>query len=467
MNIASRFFAFFVPIVVYCTIFYAFPRPHSLSVSSWQLFAIFSSTIASLITKPMQISSIALVVLAIVTSVNIIPIQQALDGFASPVIWLILIVCFIARSIIKVGLSNRIAYNFMKIFGGSRIGLSYSIILTETLIAPFVLSPTARAGGIIIPVYNSMAKFVTNEKDSSQLKNFLAQVYVQATCITGAMFLTGTSSNPLINKIALEQGIHISWLFWALAASVPAIVSLLILPYSVRRYFPEDFIEKVDFKSLAKDKLVELGPIKKNEWIVILTVVGILLLWIMGAKYCISSISATLIGLSILLLTRILNFDEILAEKEAWNIFIWFSVLVMLSQNLQSCGVITYFSEILRTFVPNQNWYIGLASITLVYFYSHYLFAGALSHVSSMYSVFLSLALGIGAPPVLAALVLAFSSSLFMSITHYAGASTAVIFSNSSIDIPKWWKIGFNISGINLIIWSTIGVIWWKFLGLW
>ncbi len=466
MSIISRIAAFAIPIAVYCIIFYALPCPN-LPIKSWQLFAIFSATITALITKPIPIGSIALVILTVVTSAKIIPIQESLNGFASPVIWLILIVCFIARSIIRVGLSNRIAYSFMRVFGRSRIGLGYSIILTETLISPFVLSPTARAGGIIIPVYNSMAKFVPNEKDSLLLKNFLAQVYVQATCITGALFLTGTSGNPLIHKIALEQGISISWLFWSLAASVPAIASLMLLPYLVKRYFPEELTEKIDFKKLAKDKLKELGPIKNNEWIVIFTLIGILVLWVMGAKYGISQISAPLMGLSILLVTKILSFDEILEEKEAWNIFVWFSVIVMLSQNLQSCGVITHFSEILKEFIPNKNWYSGLFSITLVYFYSHYLFAGALSHISSMYSIFLALALGVGAPPVLSALVLAFSSSLFMAITHYSGASTALIFSNSSIDISKWWKIGFNISGINLAIWSTIGVAWWKFLGLW
>jgi divalent anion:Na+ symporter, DASS family len=460
-----RILAFAIPLALYGVIEYGITAPRALSKDAWSLFAIFSSTIVALITKPLPTGSLALISLACVTATGTIPIQTALDGFASPVIWLILTVCLLARSIIKVGLSNRIAYTFAKRFGTGKIGLSYCIILTDVLIAPFVLSPTARAAGIMIPVYNSMANFVPDKKESINLKNFLSAVYVQTTCIVGAMFLTGTSGNPLIHKIALAQGISISWMTWCMAAFLPGITCLMLLPYLVKRYF--SFSSNVDFKSLAKEKLTDLGSIKVREWIVIMVLIGTLSLWIYGPKWGISQVSSTLIGISILLLTNILTFEEILQEKEAWSIFIWFAVIVMLSQNLQSLGVIGYFSQIFQTFIPQQNWYIGLFTITLVYFYSHYFFAGAISHISSMYAVFLALALGVGAPPLLATLVLAFASSLFMALTPYAGASTALIFSNSSIPIFQWWRVNFIISGINLLIWGTIGVIWWKFLGLW
>ena len=463
----SRIYSFALPLIIYFVIQYLIKSPDSLSKEAWSLFAIFSSTIGALITKPLPTGSIAVITLAVVTTTGTIPIQTALDGFASPVIWLILTVCLIARSIIKVGLSNRIAYTFAKMFGSSKVGLSYCIILTDVLIAPFVLSPTARAGGILMPVYNSMANFVIDKKESSELRNFLSAVYVQTTCIVGAMFLTSTSGNPLIHKIALEQGISITWMSWFVAAFIPAIVCLILLPHLVKRYFLYDLPSSVDFKKLATAKLANLGKITIKEWTVVAVLVGILYLWIYGPKYGISQVSSTLIGLSVLLITKILTFEEILEEKEAWNIFVWFAVIVMLSQNLQSCGVITYFSEIFKGLIPHQNWYIGLLTITLVYFYSHYFFAGALSHISSMYGIFLSLALGIGAPPILSALVLAFASSLFMALTPYAGASTALIFSNSSIPILTWCKMNFSISGINLFIWSTIGVVWWKILGLW
>jgi len=31
----------------------------------------------------------------------------------------------------------------------------------------------------------------------------------------------------------------------------------------------------------------------------------------------------------------------------------------------------------------------------------------------------------------------------------------------------EWWKVGFLISVVNLVIWMGVGSIWWKLVGIW
>jgi DASS family divalent anion:Na+ symporter len=103
----------------------------------------------------------------------------------------------------------------------------------------------------------------------------------------------------------------------------------------------------------------------------------------------------------------------------------------------------------------------------LIYFYSHYFFAGNTAHISSMYAAFLTVALAVGTPPVLAALVLGFFSNLFSSMTHYSTGPAPVYFGAGYVKLADWWKLGAVVSVVNITIWLGLGGIWWKVIGLW
>ena len=70
----------------------------------------------------------------------------------------------------------------------------------------------------------------------------------------------------------------------------------------------------------------------------------------------------------------------------------------------------------------------GLAALVLVYIYAHYAFASMTAHVTALYPAFFGAALAIGAPPLLAALALAYFSNLNAGLTHYGTGSAPVFF---------------------------------------
>jgi len=109
---------------------------------------------------------------------------------------------------------------------------------------------------------------------------------------------------------------------------------------------------------------------------------------------------------------------------------------------------------------------VALAVVTLIYVYSTYAFASGVAHITAMYPVFLTVAVTAGAPPVLAALWLAYCSGLYQGLTHYASGPSAIFFAGGYVDQGTWWRIGFLVMLLNLLIWGTIGSLWWKVLGL-
>ena len=154
-------------------------------------------------------------------------------------------------------------------------------------------------------------------------------------------------------------------------------------------------------------------------------------------------------------------------EHEAWNRFVWFAALIMMASELARLGVPRWFAGVVSSGVGDVHWAIGFLGVSLAYFYSHYFFASNTAHISAMYAPFLVVALALGTPPLLAAVVLAFFSNLFGSLTHYGAAVAPIFFGAGFVPVGTWWMIGGLLSVVNITVWLVVGGLWWKVLGIW
>ena len=139
----------------------------------------------------------------------------------------------------------------------------------------------------------------------------------------------------------------------------------------------------------------------------------------------------------------------------------------MTAEQLNTTGVISWLSGAISSAVSGMSWISALCILSVVYFYSHYLFASGTAHVSAMYSAFLSVIVTAGAPPMLSALLLAYFSNLFGCLTHYGMGPAPVFFGNGYVSQNKWWQIGFILSVFNILMWGCVGGLWCKVLNIW
>jgi DASS family divalent anion:Na+ symporter len=434
------------------------------------LLAIFVATILGVILKPLPMGAVALVGICATAVSGTLSITDALSGFGNRVIWLIVLAFFISRGFIKTGLGARIAYLFMAVLGRRSLGLGYGLVATDLVLAPAIPSNTARAGGVVFPILRSVAEAYESRPDdgtAGRIGAFLTVAAFQGTVITSAMFLTAMAANPLAAELAAAQGVEISWVGWAVAALVPGVLSLILVPWVIYRLFPPEVRETPQAPALAKERLRAMGPMGRGEWIMLLAFFLLLVLWILSGTLGIHTTTTALLGLVVLLIAGVLTWDDVLREKGAWDTLVWFSALVMMASYLTELGLIPWFSETVGGWFTGVGWAAGFLALSLVYFYSHYFFASNTAHVSAMYAPFLGVALALGAPPLLAALVLGFFSNLFSSMTHYGTGPAPVLFGAGYVEVQDWWRLGLVVSLVNLAVWLGVGGIWWKVLGLW
>jgi divalent anion:Na+ symporter, DASS family len=462
-----------IPLVItfaVAVVIWMIPPPDGVDQRAWHLLAIFVATIVGIIAKPLPMGAVAILGIAACATTETLSITEALSGFGNRVIWLVVAAFFISRGFNKTGLGARVAYLFMGLLGKRTLGLAYGMCATDLILGPAIPSDTARAGGVILPLVESVSKaYGSDPKDGTERRvgSFLVYSAFQGTLISSAMFLTAMAANPLAVEIAHSQGVNISWGMWALAACVPAMISFFAIPFLIYKVYPPEVKKTPLAAQMAKEKLAEMGSIKPAEWLMLLAFVVLLVLWIAGPSFGMHSTTAAIIGLAFLLMTGVLSWDDILDETGAWNTLVWFAALVMMAGYMNELGLIPWFGKTVGQAVHGIGWMQAFLALSLVYFYVHYFFASSTAHVSAMYGAFLAVAIAVGTPPMLAALVLAFFNNLFASTTHYGTGPAPVLFGTGYVAMGAWWKVGFLISVVNIFIWIVLGGMWWKFLGLW
>lgn len=448
---------------------YLIPAPEAVEPQGWLLLAIFVATIVAIIAKPLPMGAIAFIGLTIATVLEVFTLGEALSGFSNGVIWLIVIAFLISRAVIKTGLGTRIAYLFVRALGKKTLGLAYGLAFTDLVIAPATPSNTARAGGIVFPVARSLAAAYDSEPDNGAEKigAFLMASAFQVNAVTSAMFLTAMAANPLIVELAAIEGIEITWGQWALAASVPGLLALITIPFVMFKLAKPTITETPAATEIAKEKLAELGPLSTMEKITLGVFVFLIAMWIFGPNFL--GIGATLtamLGLSLLLITTVLTWDDVKQEQAAWDTLVWFAVLVTMAAFLNTYGVIGWFGASVEGVIGGMGWPVALSILVLAYLYIHYFFASNTAHVTALFPIFLVAALATGAPPMLAAFLLAFSSNIMGGLTQYSTGPAPVFFGSGYNSLGKWWQFGFVGSVVNVALFGVVGALWMGLIGI-
>jgi divalent anion:Na+ symporter, DASS family len=452
------------------SIMWYLPVSEALPENGWHLLIIFTATIVGIILNPLPMGVIALLSVLACVLTNTLSLAECLSGFGDSIVWLIVFAFFISHGFIKTGLGSRIAYYVLSKIGHSTLGISYALVIADFVLSPLIPSASARGGGIIFPIAKSICKSFSDEEHpgiSSRNGGFIMSVCAQSTVITSALFVTAMAANPLAIKFAASAGITISWTDWALAAIVPGIISLAVMPLVVYYLYPPAIRYSNSAPQIAREKLDAMGKISLQEIIMMAVFVILIALWINGSKFGLSPTTVALMGLSILLVTKVINFEDNLADKGAWHTFIWFGTLVMLSDFLSKFGLMTWSGGKLQFLFMSSSPINSLIILSLIYFYIHYLFASTTAHISVLLPTFLVLFINAGVPGLMATLILSFLSTLSAGLTHFGLSSTPIFFGAGYMRTKDWWYIGLVTSIIYLLIWGGIGGMWWKLLNLW
>lgn len=451
-------------------ILWFWPVPQGLKVQAWHLFAIFMGTVVGFILQPLEAGSVALIAMVVAALTGTLKFKEVLTAFSGGTVWLIVSAFILARAFIITGLGKRIAYLVMRAFGDSSLKLVYSIAISDVIIGPAIPSNSARAGGLVFPIVASLAEAFNSQPGPTarRIGAYLMTAVFHLDLIISAMFMTAMVGNPVAAAMAKKiLDVDITWISWFIAASVPGIVALIVIPYVLYKIYPPEIKKTPEARQIADSVLKEMGPMSKGEKIMLVVFVMLLGLWA-TAQY--TKLDGTLIafmGLCILLAAKVLNWGHVIKETRAWDTLIWVGSVILMSDYLNKSGFIGWISKILQEQMVGVGMITAIVLAFAIYLYSHYFFASMSAHVTAMYAALITLGVAAGAPPFISAFSVAIASNICGCLTHFGTGPAPVYFGAGYVDQSTWWKLGFIISVLHIIIWVGIGGLWWKVLGYW
>lgn len=451
-------------VLAFALILWFIPPPEGVTVQAWHMFAIFVSAIFAVIINAMPILVAAMAAMVVLTVTGELETSVAFGGFGSGFIWLIVVAFIIGHGVINSGLGKRIAYCLIAICGKTTMGLGYALVMADALIAAAFPSNTARSG-VLYPIALSVAKGCGSNPDEATRKKlgaYLMMTSMAGLTISSMLWMTAMAANPTGVAIAedLGIGIEISFGSWLLAASLPAVVALFVLPRFLFKYFPPEMTDTPAAPKEALAQLREMGSFSKSETIMSVTFLAMVLLWATGGMHGIDKTIVAFLGLTVLMISGIITLDDISKSGDALSTLIWFAILYTLSSQLNALGFMGYVGEQLGGVVGGFSWPVVYVSLMIVYVLIHYLFVSQTAHMLALFGIFLGVAVGAGVPPALMAFMLLFATNFFAAITPQGSSANVIFVGSGYLTQGEVYKFGGMITLINFVIFMVIGTPW-------
>ena len=454
-----------VPFVIAIGIWFC-PIPAGLTAPAWHLFAVFAAAIASVLIGAFPLLTASMLAVgAIVLTGTITPVQ-AYSGFANSSVLLVVVAFIVAQAVVKSGLGRRISLFMVSRFGGSSLGLAYSIVLTDAAIAPAFPSNTAR-GGVLFPIVLSVVTGAGSKPDQPEgrrLGGYLMFCGMASLAISSALWMTATSCNPIAVQIVQKAGLEINFGKWLLASAVPSLVALGLLPLIVAKIFPPRVGKTPEAPAAARRDLASMGSMSRDEWITAATLVLMVAGWVFGSKLDLNTTSVAFMGFGVLLLAGVITLDDVAKQGDTLATFLWLSILFAMSGQLNELGFMGYVGERLADGLGGLSWTILYVTLIVLYVVIHYLFVSQTSQVLALFGVFLDVGTRGGVPLPLMAFGLLFASSYFSVITPQGGSQNIIFAASGYLTQRELYKLGLIITLAFLAIYLLIGSPWVYFV---
>ncbi|HEX4822683.1 MAG TPA: DASS family sodium-coupled anion symporter [Candidatus Polarisedimenticolaceae bacterium] len=438
------------------------PVPDGLSAPAWHLFALFAGAIFAVVAGALPILTASLIAAALAVLTGTLAPAHAFGGFSNGTILLIVVAFLVARAVVTTGLGQRIGYGVVALFGRSTLGLAYSVFVVDALIAPAFPSNTARSG-VLFPLTYSLAEAAGAEPAQParrRLGAFLMFSGIASLSVSSGLWLTAMAANPVGAEIAKPFGVSIGFGSWLIAASVPSLVAMGVLPPLLFAIFRPEVRSTPEAPAAAKKALAAMGPLRRSEKIVAVTFVAMVVLWAAGGRLGIDATAVAFAGLAVLLVTGVLTPSLLAKEGDVLAVYLWFAILFTLSSQLNELGFMAFLGERLASHLGGLA--PGVAGVVLVVAYValHYLFVSQTAHLLALFGVFLDVGVRLGVPAAPLAFLLLFATNFFSSLTPQASSANLLFAGSGYLSQGEMYRAGAATTGACLVVFLAVGLPW-------
>jgi anion transporter len=309
-----------------------------------------------------------------------------------------------------------------------------------------------------------------NSPTARRIGSYIMWTAIAATCVTSSMFITALAPNAAALTIVKNTAkLDINWVQWFMGFLPMAVVLLALVPLLTYLIYPPELKTSKEIPPWAGGELAKMGSISRGEVTMIVLVLLAIFLWITGSNALVSLpyfgtnfINATtvvLLSIALMLVTGVVTWDDILSNKGAWNVLVWFATLVTLANGLNQVGFVAWFAKLAAAPLQGLDPIMAMALLVALFFFIHYFFASLSAHTAAVLPVILAIGMQIKGVPVLPfALLLVYALGLMGIISPYATGPSPIYYGSGYITRTDYWKLGLIFGIVFLLALLVIGI---------
>ena len=426
-----------------------------LSLQGHMAFALLIFALIMWISEATHLAVTSLIILFVQPILGITTFDDAVIGFANPILFLMIGGFVIAEGIRKSGLVERLTYIMLNKFGTTPSRSLFVVVFSTGILSAWIENVIAFV--LLIPIIKGIVDLM-GCKDVSDAKSNFAKSMILGACFAslagGLATVIGTAPNLMAAAYT-----HIPFVNWMAFGLPISIILLLIIWKWLGFVFPSEVKGIIGGKDTLTEKINKMGKMTLGEKLSLAILLFTIFLWLTTGFTGLNSYSVALIGATLFFLFKLLEWRD--AQKNVdWGLIMFFGGALSIGHALLNTGAAEWLIKgIFSSFGANPSAIaiililVGI-SVLLTQLMSNIAIAAILVPLSVTLAQAQDLPIGIFAVPVAIACSLAF-------VLPTSDPTLALSYTTGFVKIKDMVKAGIPLvivgAVISVVVILTIG----------
>lgn len=434
------------------------PNPAGLSVEGQRALAVFALIVILWVTEALPIVIPALMAPVMLTLVGVVEPKNAFLSFGHQAVFFLVGAFLLGAAFMRYDLHKRMALNLIVRFKQNSSVLLLGVILTSAFLSMVMLEHVVAI--LMLPVAIGITSGFNREVPNFNKSVLLGVAY---GCSIGSLgtYLGGARNLLAVSIMEESAGLSISFTEWMIAA-IPIVIPMLFFTWLLlRRSFPHEEVDINVATDSLKEQVNALGKMSGGEKKTLAIFLFAIVTWsAFGHTYGLATIALLAAGL--LFFTGTLDWTY--AEKNVpWGIVLLYGGAIVLGSSLASTGAAEYIAKGAVSAVGTNPYLIIGVLVTITIFLTEVMSNAAA--VGMLMPISLGIMPAINFPLIPATFLIALPAGLaFMMIIATPG--NAIVYSSGNLSTHDFLRAGIWLNLIGIFTVMTMGLAWWRFLGL-
>ena len=343
---------------------------------------------------------------------------EAVSGFASTLVFFLILLMLLGNSISAVGLDDRAARRLLS--GRSTPAMTIRSLATNVFGLSFLMPSAVARAVTFMPIVETMTE-AYHLDEASRFRRASYIIIGHINPLASMAIMTGGGMSIISSQIMTTQITPISWLTWAIVMLPPVTVLYLGAALSVGLVYPAD-------DTIVTDELEEAdaqAALSRDERLVLAVMAGAVGLWVIGSFTGMPTILPAVLAVAILAAPGIGIITEDDVRSISWGVLFVIGAMFSILEVMQTEGTLVFVVERITEVLPfatMSTWQV-VATLLLVTAVVRTMFSTASAAVIIILPIMIEFAESLALDP------------LFMgfSVMFLIGATTFLPFNTTAV----------------------------------